>query len=108
MEFVYYYSISFAVFFVAGLSRCVRNGDYHSPFHSVSVGMVSAFLGLAITSIAFGVPEEDQYGYSLGIGVLVSLAGRELTDNAIVKTLAKLGLITDEQRNKICDKRNSS
>jgi len=100
LEFYGFYIISFILYFVAGTSRCIRNGDYQSIPHSISVGMVSACLAIAVTSIVWGRPEQVSHGYAVGTGVLIALAGRELTDKTIVFALKRMGVLNDDGKPK--------
>ncbi len=77
--------------FLAGLARTLRNGNYKSLGHSLSVAAVSGFLAFGVTSVIFRPPYENVWG-TLGCGTLIGLLGRDVTDKVIMAALKKLGL----------------
>lgn len=79
-ETALYFTLVWVTAAWAGVSRCVRNGDWKSFTHCASVFCVSGFLGFAVVALVTDYRESDfSHIYGLGIAAVIGLAGREQT-----------------------------
>ena len=78
LQVTYFVSVWF-VAALAGISRCVRNGDYKSVAHLVAVASVSGFLGLGVVAlVAKDYDSTDFNGvFFIGIAAIIGLGGKE-------------------------------
>ena len=78
-DLVLYYSCVGAVSALAGVFRCVHNGDFQSVSHCISVAGVSGFLGFGVVALVAGDPGQPDFNFVfyLGIASIIGLAGRE-------------------------------
>ena len=78
----------------AGVSRCVRNGDWQSLTNCAAVFSVSGFLGFAVVALATDHRQSDfSHVYGLGIAAVVGLAGREQTQLISIMWRSLIGKI---------------
>jgi len=70
-----------AVSSVAGLFRCLRNGDYQSFRDVCAVALCSGTLGFAIVALIVGDPRDPNFNpiKFFGIAAIIGLAGKEQT-----------------------------
>jgi len=66
---------------LAGMSRCVHNGDWESISHTLSVGGVSGFLSYGVVGLVANDVGSAGFEttYYLAIASIVGLAGKEQT-----------------------------
>lgn len=77
---LYFFSV-WVVSALAGCFRCIRNGDFKSIGHTVSVSGVSGFLGFGVVSLFVGNLDAADFNgpYWLGVASIIGLAGKEQT-----------------------------
>ena len=107
MEFesrdIIYYSVMWALTFLAGVSRTLRDRDYERPGDVFSVGAVGGFWGFCVVGICsyFG-PSIVDFGYGyLAISAFIGLLGKEqerLMRRLMFSAIARItGLESDEE-----------
>ena len=81
MEFwIVFFASVFVLASLAGIGRCVFNGDFKSISHLAACGIVSGIVGIGLVAIRI----DDISGSSIGIarnlgwGVLIGLIGPEV------------------------------
>ncbi len=81
-EAIAYFATIWIVAALAGVSRCVHNGNYRSLGHTCSVAGVSGFLGLGVVAMLCGDYFRDDFDtvYYLGVSSVIGLAGKEQTE----------------------------
>ena len=79
---IYYFVAVWLVAALAGVSRCVHNGDYQSFVHCVAVAAMSGFLGFSIIAIIAGNPSQPNFNHMLylGLSALCGLSGKNQTE----------------------------
>ena len=78
LQVTYFVSV-WLVASLAGISRCVRNGDYKSMAHLISVASVSGFLGLGVVSLIARDYDHDEFNgvFFIGVSAIIGLGGKE-------------------------------
>lgn len=71
----------FAVAAIAGISRCLRNGDFQSIGHLLAVASFSGCLGFGIVCLLLNRddPVANFRTWHLGVSTFAGLAGKEQT-----------------------------
>lgn len=79
---VIYFSIVWLVSALAGVSRCIYNGDYKSVGNCVAVACVSGFLGFAVVSFVVGDPGQPDFDpvFYVGLAAIIGLSGKNQTE----------------------------
>lgn len=75
---IYFISV-WLVSALAGCFRCVRNGEFKSIGHTISVAGVSGFFGLGVVCICSVDVNDPGFNgsYYIGIASIAGLAGKE-------------------------------
>ena len=94
-----YYLIAATLGFLTGVARAIRNGEYRSIAHSVSVGILAGSMGFSVCAVYFrGVSPGDDFT-GLALSSMVGSIAREIHEAIARKILAKLlGLKIDNSR----------
>lgn len=82
-----YYVAAWAISFLAAFFRAIRDGDYRSYCHGLSLGATSGFFSFGVVAVLRDYSPGDGGGhwYYLGIAALIGLLAKE--QDKIAKTL---------------------
>ena len=83
MEFekneVLFWCALWAIGFVCGVSRYLRNGDYRSTWHSLSVGLFSGCfcVGSVLLALVYNLISGDHPRPAIGVAIILGLSSKE-------------------------------
>ena len=79
---VLFFVIVWVVAALAGVSRCIYNGDFQSIHHCAAVASVSGFLGFAVCASVSGNPNQPDFNptFYVGLSAIIGLSGKNQTE----------------------------
>lgn len=94
-----YYLVAAAIGFSTGVARAIRNGEYRSIAHSVSVGILAGSVGFSVCAVYFRESSPGNDFTGLALSAMVGSIAREIHEAIARKLVAKLlGLEVDSSR----------